>query len=125
MKKPAIYLIAIISVFAIGWSMIINNNINEIKKELDQVSKEQKNIDLQIRLKEAELAFLINPKNLKNLYSIYLNLTSRPISNAENLISNLNNTWWYQLSESIIISRLYIISTIIERYITRSDRLIN
>ena len=92
MKKPAIYLIAIISVFAIGWSMIINNNINEIKKELDQVRKEQKNIDLQIRLKEAELAFIINPKNLKSLNASYLNLISRPISNIENLISNFNNT---------------------------------
>jgi hypothetical protein len=60
MKKPAIYTIAIISVFANGWTMINNNNINEIKKELDQVRKEQKNIDLQIRLKEAELAFIIN-----------------------------------------------------------------
>ena len=92
MKKPALYTIAIISVFAIGWSMIINNSINEIKKELDQVRKEQKNIDLQIRLKEAELAFIISPKNLKNLNASYFNLTSRPISNVENLISNLNNT---------------------------------
>ena len=92
MKKPAICTIAIISVFAIGWSMINNNNINEIKKELDQVRKEQKNIDLQIRLKEAELAFIINPKNLKSLNVSYLNLISRPISNIENLISNFNNT---------------------------------
>ena len=92
MKKPAIYTIVIISVFAIGWSMIINNNINEIKKELDQVRKEQKNIDLQIRLKEAELAFIMNPRNLKNLNASYLNLTSRPISNVENLISKLDNT---------------------------------
>ena len=83
---------ASLSLFAIGWSMINNNNINEIKKELDQVRKEQKNIDLQIRLKEAELAFIVNPKNLKSLNASYLNLISRPISNVENLISNLNST---------------------------------
>ena len=97
MKKTAIYIIIFVSLFSTAWSMIINNNINDIKKELKQIKKEQLGLDVEIRLQEAELAYIINPNNLKNLNSSYLNLIPKPLVDAKNL--------YYQYDKSLRITK--------------------
>ena len=89
MKKSAIYIVVLVAIFSTTWSMIINNNINSINEEIDQVVQKQIDLDIQIRLKEAELAFITNPKNLKNLNTNFLNLVSRPLTD----IRSLNNIY--------------------------------
>ena len=97
MKKSLVYLIVVSSVFATAWSMVINNNIDELKKELKTILSEQENLQSEIQLADAEIAFLINPKNLKILNNSHFNLIPKPLVDIKNFI--LENEKLKKLSE--------------------------
>ena len=84
MKRSLVYVIIFSSVFVMGRSMIINNDIDDIEKEIKFIKLHQDKIDQEIQLIDAELAFLINPSNLENLNQNHFNLISQPLINIKN-----------------------------------------
>ena len=84
MKRSLVYVIILSSVFVMGRSMIINNDIDDIEKEIKFIKLHQDKIDQEIQLIDAELAFLINPSNLENLNQNHFNLISKPLINIKN-----------------------------------------
>jgi len=84
MKRSLVYVIILSSVFVMGRSMIINNDIDDIEKEIKFIKLHQDKIDQEIQLIDAELAFLINPSNLENLNQNHFNLISQPLINIKN-----------------------------------------
>ena len=84
MKRSLVYVIIFSSVFVMGRSMIINNEIDDIEKEIKFIKFHQDKIDQEIQLIDAELAFLINPSNLENLNQNHFNLISQPLINIKN-----------------------------------------
>ena len=84
MKRSLVYVIIFSSVFVMGRSMIINNEIDDIEKEIKFIKLHQDKIDQEIQLIDAELAFLINPSNLENLNQNHFNLISQPLINIKN-----------------------------------------
>lgn len=84
MKRSLVYVIIFSSVFVMGRSMIINNDIDDIEKDIKFIKLHQDKIDQEIQLIDAELAFLINPSNLENLNQNHFNLISKPLINIKN-----------------------------------------
>ena len=84
MKRSLVYVIILSSVFVMGRSMIINNDIDDIEKEIKFIKLHQDKIDQEMQLIDAELAFLINPSNLENLNQNHFNLISQPLINIKN-----------------------------------------
>ena len=84
MKRSLVYVIILSSVFVMGRSMIINNDIDDIEKEIKFIKLHQDKIDQEIQLIDAELAFLINPSNLENLNQNHFNLISQPLIDIKN-----------------------------------------
>ena len=84
MKRSLVYVIIFSSVFVMGRSMSINNDIDDIEKEIKFIKLHQDKIDQEIQLIDAELAFLINPSNLENLNQNHFNLISQPLINIKN-----------------------------------------
>ena len=84
MKRSLVYVIILSSVFVMGRSMIINNEIDDIEKEIKFIKLHQDKIDQEMQLIDAELAFLINPSNLENLNQNHFNLISQPLINIKN-----------------------------------------
>ena len=84
MKRSLVYVIIFSSVFVMGRSMSINNDIDDIEKEIKFIKLHQDKIDQEMQLIDAELAFLINPSNLENLNQNHFNLISQPLINIKN-----------------------------------------
>ena len=84
MKRSLVYVIILSSVFVMGRSMSINNDIDDIEKEIKFIKLHQDKIDQEMQLIDAELAFLINPSNLENLNQNHFNLISQPLINIKN-----------------------------------------
>ena len=84
MKRSLVYVVILFSVFVMGRSMSINNDIDDIEKEIKFIKLHQVKIDQEMQLIDAELAFLINPSNLENLNQNHFNLISQPLINIKN-----------------------------------------